>query len=293
MSTNTTEVANVKGASIQVTGRDLTWYQVDSSVIDEAARKLLINYSGISPENIGKHVDAIREKAFNIWSYPCIGMYRFLDLSIMQAEVYQEVVERLKGGDKLLDLGCCFGQEIRQLVSDGVPSENCYGSDLRAEFLELGYELFKDKGKIKSTFIPANVFEYDSPLMQIYGQMSVVYTGSFFHLFDWDQQFEIAKRVVQLLKPESGVMVIGRQMGNDSPGDYNKSGYPGERGRFRHNAKTWAELWDEVGEATGTQWKVDAILDPLGVGMGKSEEKLSEIRSEKGARRLRFVIRRV
>jgi cyclopropane fatty-acyl-phospholipid synthase-like methyltransferase len=44
-------------------------------------------------------------------------MYRFLDLSIMQTEVYQEVVERLKGGDKLLDLGCCFGQEIRQLVS--------------------------------------------------------------------------------------------------------------------------------------------------------------------------------
>jgi hypothetical protein len=59
MSTDTTDTANVKGASIQVTGRDLSWYQVDSSVIDEAARKLLINYSGIPPENIGKHVDAI------------------------------------------------------------------------------------------------------------------------------------------------------------------------------------------------------------------------------------------
>jgi len=43
-------------------------------------------------------------------------MYRFLDLSILQSKVYPEVVKRLKGGEKLLDLGCCFGQEIRQLV---------------------------------------------------------------------------------------------------------------------------------------------------------------------------------
>jgi hypothetical protein len=43
-------------------------------------------------------------------------MYRFLDLSIVHTEVYSEVIQRLKGGGKLLDLGCCFGQEIRQLV---------------------------------------------------------------------------------------------------------------------------------------------------------------------------------
>jgi hypothetical protein len=44
-------------------------------------------------------------------------MYRFLDLSILSTEVYPEVIQRVKGGEKLLDLGCCFGQEVRQLVS--------------------------------------------------------------------------------------------------------------------------------------------------------------------------------
>lgn len=43
-------------------------------------------------------------------------MYRFLDLSMSQRKEYPEIVRRLKGGEKILDLGCCFGQEIRQLV---------------------------------------------------------------------------------------------------------------------------------------------------------------------------------
>lgn len=43
-------------------------------------------------------------------------MYRFLDLSIATSAAYDEVLQRLKAGEKLLDLGCCFGHEIRDLV---------------------------------------------------------------------------------------------------------------------------------------------------------------------------------
>jgi len=49
--------------------------------------------------------------------YPCIGAYRFLDLSIISSPQYDEILSRVKNGEKFLDLGCCFGQEIRQLVS--------------------------------------------------------------------------------------------------------------------------------------------------------------------------------
>lgn len=42
-----------------VTTRELTFYDVDSSAIDDNARKLLINYSGIPEEEVGPHVDAI------------------------------------------------------------------------------------------------------------------------------------------------------------------------------------------------------------------------------------------
>lgn len=39
--------------------KDLSSYTVDSSSIDDNARNLLINYSGIPAEEVGPHVDAI------------------------------------------------------------------------------------------------------------------------------------------------------------------------------------------------------------------------------------------
>jgi 2-polyprenyl-3-methyl-5-hydroxy-6-metoxy-1,4-benzoquinol methylase len=132
---------------VPVHARTLDFYKVDASVIPDAARQLLVKYAGIPPEKVNDHVDVVRKKAFEIFPYPCIGMYRFLDLGLGQTGVYDDIVQRLKKGDKFLDLGCCFGQEIRQLISDGVPAENCYGSDLRQEFIDLGYDRVQDRDK--------------------------------------------------------------------------------------------------------------------------------------------------
>lgn len=97
--------------------RDLAFYSLDAATtINAAARKLMTSYAGIPAEEVDSHVDAVRKKAFEIFPYPCIGMYRFLDLGILQSGVYEEIVTRVKNGKKFLDLGCCFGQEIRQLV---------------------------------------------------------------------------------------------------------------------------------------------------------------------------------
>lgn len=40
------------------------------------------------------------------------------------------MVESLKAGARYLDIGCCIGQDIRQLVADGAPHENLYGAEL-------------------------------------------------------------------------------------------------------------------------------------------------------------------
>lgn len=42
-----------------VSGTDINFYGVDASTIDENARKLLIDYAGVSPENVESHVDAV------------------------------------------------------------------------------------------------------------------------------------------------------------------------------------------------------------------------------------------
>ncbi|KAK1808712.1 hypothetical protein LTR12_016939 [Friedmanniomyces endolithicus] len=53
---------------------------------------------------------------------------------------------------------------LRRLVFDGVPSAQCYGADLRLEFLDLGYELFADRATLESKFIAADVFDEGSAL---------------------------------------------------------------------------------------------------------------------------------
>ncbi|KAJ6184791.1 hypothetical protein N7519_006092 [Penicillium mononematosum] len=53
----------------------------------------------------------IRDEAWKIHAYPCIGLSRFLNFSIRLSPVYTQVPDRIREGRTLLDLGCCFGQD--------------------------------------------------------------------------------------------------------------------------------------------------------------------------------------
>jgi SAM-dependent methyltransferase len=167
------------------------------------------------------------------------------------------VLKRLKSGNEnLLDLGCCFGQELRKLAADGAIQEKLYGSDLRAEFFEMGYRLFRDRNTLKSKFIAADITDPNSPLSELDGKIDIIYAGSFLHLFSYAGQIEVCKRLVKLLRVKKDSLVLGRQVGNVDAGDYvqktNKGG-----NMYRHNAESFIKMWHEVGEATETKWRVD------------------------------------
>jgi len=126
--------------------------------------------------------------------------------------------------------------------------------------------------------------------------MSIVYAGSFFHLFDWDGQFAMAKRVAELLKPEPGAMILGRQVGNINPGEHLRAGYGKERKRWRHDPRTWKEMWELVGKETGTKWHVHAEMEELQLGGGKCgtmEAKFLQRWGERGTVKLYFVVRKL
>ncbi|KAK4222798.1 hypothetical protein QBC38DRAFT_459999, partial [Podospora fimiseda] len=105
---------------------------------------LLQNYSKIPVNEIEPHIVAIRNKAFDIFPYVCIGRWGFLKLSIAELSYYNEILAATKAGAVLLDCGCCFGQNLRQLAYNNVPQKNLIGLDLRQEFIDLGYESFRD-----------------------------------------------------------------------------------------------------------------------------------------------------
>jgi SAM-dependent methyltransferase len=227
-----------------------------------------------------------RDEAFKVFPYPCVGNWGFLNLSIVEAPVYDEVVQRVKNGDLYLDIGCCMGQDIRQLVRDGAPHENVYGSDLKKDFWEIGYDLFLDKSSLKTKFIEADIFDAESNLKELDGKLDIVHAASFLHLFDWDGQIKAAKRLIELLKAKPGVLIFGRQGGKVEPGvitDVDMDPNP-----YWHNPESWAKLWKQVGDETETKWEVDAFL---------GEEDLTKRMNAKiitaGTRFMTFSIRRV
>ncbi|KAK0785878.1 hypothetical protein LTR38_012182 [Friedmanniomyces endolithicus] len=127
-----------------------------------------------------------------------------LELSESTKELLVEYSKIPEGTQVYLDLGCAFAQNLRRLVFDGVPSAQCYGADLRLEFLDLGYELFADRATLESKFIAADVFDEESGLRELDGKVDIVDASSFFHLFTLAEQKKVARRVLGLLKPRAG-----------------------------------------------------------------------------------------
>ncbi|KAK5117940.1 hypothetical protein LTR62_003984 [Meristemomyces frigidus] len=133
----------------------------------------------------------------------------FLRFSITTDPHYPQALYRLtKTNQTLLDLGCCFGQEIRTLVVAGAPSS------LEQEFIDLGYELFNNKGK--PHFTTGDFFD-DATLPPFSEtKLDMIHSTSFFHLFSQPQQIAAISKAVRLLKPKAGSILFWRQMTTDT-----------------------------------------------------------------------------
>lgn len=89
----------------------------------------------------------------------------------MRHPQYAAVLERLKypqtpnnasddyRQESLLDLGCCWGQDLRKLAFDGVPVTSLHGADLRPDLMAVGFDLFRDRNRWSQ--LPDTFFELD------------------------------------------------------------------------------------------------------------------------------------
>lgn len=192
-----------------------------------------------------------RDRAWAVRPYPCIGNYFFLDLSIIEHPQYQQILHKLKHEKaQLIDIGCCFGQDLRKLHFDGAPSAQLAGCDLLGEFVDFGYDLFQDRDKFAGKLCAVDFFSKDLGDLLQYGSYDLVFAADFFHCFDWDDQVTAMSRAVKLLKPRAGSMLFGRQVGMQTAQDF---GHPAAKSgkMFRHNEESFAKLVGLVAEETG------------------------------------------
>ncbi|KAI4191846.1 MAG: hypothetical protein LQ346_004574 [Caloplaca aetnensis] len=278
------------------TSREAQWYSPNLESLSPQSRELFEQYSHIPPDKLLTHIHAIREKAWEIFPYPCIGQWRFLDLSISQHPAYPRILSRLKQPPSpeqppttLLDLGCCFAQDIRKLIHDGAPGHNLYGCDLNPEFLDLGYDLFLDCATCPAHFFAADIFAPNDEMRPLEGKIDIIHAASFLHIFGWEDQVSICRQMIRLLRPQKGSLVIGRQVGNLAAGEMGENAANKflDKGHvWRHNDGSFRRMWAEVGEVTGTRW--DVRVDSLVM----EDEWRKEWRQE-GVRRLVFEVERM
>ena len=145
------------------------------------------------------------------------------------------------------------------MVYDGAPSASLYGIDIEPAFIALGYELFKDEEKLRSTFIAADIFDLN--LGSIQGEIDIILVKAFFHLFSWERQVLAVRVLISILKPRPGSMVMGMNLGSIEPAEHDLK--PGGPKTFRHSPDTFAELWREAAGDEAGLWKVDGSADNI------------------------------
>lgn len=195
----------------------------------------------------------------------------------------------------LLDLGCGFGQNLRQLTLDGAPTASITGADLSKGLIDCGYDYFQDRDSFKADFIVGDVLSADSDVsVQAAQRFDIVWAALFFHLWDWDRQLEVSVATSKLLKPVPGSMIIGWQIGAtparlfSRPSTGSGTEYRGHSQMYQHDAESLSKMWDEVGKRTGTRWKVEAKND-----LPAWLERMPGVFGQEGVGRITFTIQRL
>lgn len=191
----------------------------------------------------------------------------FLDFSLSTLSLYDEVLRGLRSQEDpktLLDVGCCFGHDLRKLVADGAPSSQIVGAELRSEFIELGYDLFKDRDTYEGKFVVGDIVADSpgSPTEALKGTIDFLHVSAFLHIFGWDRQLQAAIRLMAFLKNKRGTVVLGHQIGSSKPGEYP---HPASSAgvTFLHSQETFRKLWNEVEKQTATEWQLKSSMRTL------------------------------
>lgn len=193
----------------------------------------------------------------------------FLLPSLATFPQFPAILDHAKKTDGVvLDLGCGLGQDLRLLAVNGVPTNRMWAVDADAGLWKLGFELFRDPGRVEAKFIHGDFLDLGSEtLCGIEGKVNVVIAAQFLHLFNWDRQMAANKGIVRLSKP--GTMLVGYQQGRRRAREYVRPWGM----MFYHNWESFTRLWEIVQQETKTKWTVDVKEVPL-QEWGMQEEDL-------------------
>ncbi|CAF1054048.1 unnamed protein product [Adineta steineri] len=246
-------------------------FYIDEPPINTDIETFFTKYASIPVPELREHLLTIRNRAYQNHNYPCLGRWGFLDFSIQQNPIYKEVVEKCKTeGATVIDFGCCLGQDVRQLIYDGVSPNQIRGYDLDPFFIDQGYELFRDGELMKEKKIFSTGDIFDDQFLKTIEPADYVHVGSFIHLFDAETQKDVCKRLTHLSKHA----IIGRQAGLLVAGEHPRP-TDGKK-MMKHSPESFTRMWDEV---TNDKWYVEGVtLTKTTIGTIDNEKLIFVVR---------------
>jgi SAM-dependent methyltransferase len=145
----------------------------------------------------------------------CIREGRFLESRLSTHPLYiTEVKRKISKTTKIIDLGCCFGTDIRYLVADGAEPSLITGTDQFPEYIQLGLDLFGDKDRLTARFIFEDFFSEQFAQKALNNntddssKYDIAYAGSVYHLFSLEQTEKFTQLVSSLLKSGKSLLII-------------------------------------------------------------------------------------
>jgi len=172
---------------------------------------------------------------------------------------YDKILHTLKQQKriKLADFGCAFGQDIRQLILDGVSPDMITAVDLHDGYWKCGKDVFMDNAGDKLNGIKTCWFDMSLPLhhpdaleSKLPNQIAsydFILLQAVLHTMSIEQHRVALCRIQMLLK--KGGVVMGRTVGSDPEKEWVMT--PDGKGRrFLHSATSLSSLFKECGFAT-------------------------------------------
>jgi SAM-dependent methyltransferase len=244
-------------------------------------------------EALKQHILDVQAKAYKVAPYGCIYLFLFTRRKVSGQPAYHQVVRigRERKNPIYLDVGCCFGSDIREVIHDGFPAARAIGIDLHHELWDLGHELFKSTPEtFPAHFVVGDAFNPEilavappasmqttgdlapdlnslTSLNSLRGCVSAIHATAFFHLFKEDKQLHMARALAGLLSAEPGSIILGAHTGAQEKGVVHKVHRGVEVDMFAHSAESWTAMWDGEVFEKGTV-KVDAQFKEIPDGDG-------------------------
>jgi hypothetical protein len=133
-----------------------------------------------------------------------------------------------------------------------------YGIELHGGFIDLAYDFFGDRATLAAHFIVGDLMDKSNEALRaIEGTVDIAHLGMVLHLWSLEGQIQFCERVVQLMRPLAGAVIVGHSAGRVEASEWFN---PVGKTMFKHNVESFAEMWDHVGHRTGTSWEASSWL---------------------------------